>query len=61
MFFAESLLIYEENAPFHIDAINLKILRLNTYVNVKIFLPLNTIIISNYFNGMRGSQKLFET
>lgn len=42
---------------FHIDAINLKILDIYTYVNVKILLPSSTIIISYYFHGMRGSQK----
>lgn len=36
---------------FHINAINLKILDIYTYVNVKVVLPSSIIIISNYFHG----------
>lgn len=45
---------------FYIDDINLKILDIVDvrHVNVKILLPISIIIISNYFHGKRGSQKL---
>lgn len=44
---------------FHIEAINLKILGTSSYGHVNILLVSSTIIISNYFHGLRVSQNLY--